>query len=371
MVDQMNATSFAFEDATSEFERIGVASLPSHVVAPPRVAGAPMSFECTRGLGHAVPTCGAELRSDLGKVIAAHVDPSIVAADGQIDPVAMDPVSRWARTGMAGPTVRGNFNCRGPPDDRDEEAANVTTAEYAAGRGLHGISDRRLHLPSGLAATTSVSGSSHGGTSTRSRCGLPMKALIEEMDARLAVLMPEITGTVKGSMFRIHRDVRFSKDKSPYKTNAACWFYHRDSRGNVGQDAVHGGAGLYFHLEPRACFAGGGVWMPPSPVLQRIRAALDVGHEEFTAIVSARAFRSTFGELSKEAVLTRMPRGFAPDHPAADWLRFQSFTAGCALTQGEVTAATLPDRLESIYRTLVPFVRWLNKAMGFRAHSSR
>ena len=199
----------------------------------------------------------------------------------------------------------------------------------------------------------------------------PMKALVEEMDARLAVLMPEITGTVKGSMFRIHRDVRFSKDKSPYKTNAACWFYHRDSRGNVGQDAVHGGAGLYFHLEPRACFAGGGVWMPPSPVLQRIRAALDVGHEEFESIVSAKAFRSTFGELSKEAVLTRMPRGFAPDHPAAEWLRFQSFTAGCALTQGEVTAATLPDRLESIYRTLVPFVRWLNKAMGFRAHSSR
>ena len=125
----------------------------------------------------------------------------------------------------------------------------------------------------------------------------PMKELIEEMDARLATFAPEITGTVKGSMFRIHRDIRFSKNKAPYKTNAACWFFHRDSKGNVGQDAVHGGAGLYFHLEPRACFAGGGVWMPPSPVLKRVRAALDVGHEEFNSIVTAKPFRKLLGEL--------------------------------------------------------------------------
>lgn len=200
---------------------------------------------------------------------------------------------------------------------------------------------------------------------------MPMKALIEEMDARLATIAPEITGTAKGSMFRIHRDVRFSKNKSPYKTNAACWFYHRDSKGNVGQEAVHGGAGLYFHLEPRACFAGGGVWMPPAPVLKRVRAALDVGHEEFTGIVKARAFRKMFGDLDTEAVLKRMPRGFAQDHPAADWLRFQSFTAGCPITQSEVTSSSLPDRLEEVFRTLVPLVRWLNSAMGFRPHTSR
>ena len=199
----------------------------------------------------------------------------------------------------------------------------------------------------------------------------PMKALVEEMDARLATLAPEITGTVKGSMFRIHRDIRFSKNKAPYKTNAACWFYHRDSRGNVGQDAVHGGAGMYFHLEPRACFAGGGVWMPPAPVLKRIRGALDVGHEEFNALVSARQFRKLFGELSTEAVLKRMPRGFDSDHPAGDWLRYQSFTAGCAIKQAEVTSAALADRLEEVFRTITPLVRWLNRAVGFRAHTSR
>jgi uncharacterized protein (TIGR02453 family) len=199
----------------------------------------------------------------------------------------------------------------------------------------------------------------------------PMKALIEEMDARLATFAPEITGTVKGSMFRIHRDIRFSKNKAPYKTNAACWFFHRDSKGNVGQEAVHGGAGMYFHLEPRACFAGGGVWMPPAPVLKRVRGALDVGHEEFNAIVKARAFRKLFGDLSTEAVLKRMPRGFDVEHPAGDWLRYQSFTAGCALKQAEVTSAALADRLEEAFRVITPFVRWLNGAMGFRPHASR
>lgn len=199
----------------------------------------------------------------------------------------------------------------------------------------------------------------------------PMKALIEEMDARLATFAPEITGTVKGSMFRIHRDIRFSKNKAPYKTNAACWFFHRDSKGNVGQDAVHGGAGMYFHLEPKACFAGGGVWMPPAPVLKRVRAALDVGHEEFESIVNARAFRKFFGTMETEAMLKRMPRGFDPEHPAGDWLRYQSFTAGCALTQADVTSAALADRLDEVFRTITPLVRWLNSAMGFRPHSAR
>jgi uncharacterized protein (TIGR02453 family) len=199
----------------------------------------------------------------------------------------------------------------------------------------------------------------------------PMKALIEEMDARLAVSVPEMTGTIKRSMFRIHRDVRFSKDKSPYKTNAACWFYHLDSRGNVGQEAVHGGAGFYFQLEPRNCFLGGGVWMPPPPVLKRIRAALDVGWEEFDSLVLARSFRKAFGDLDTEAMMQRVPQGFAADHPGARWLRYRSFTAGCALTQAEVTSAALPDTLERHFKLLTPFVRWLNAAMGFRAHSSR
>ena len=78
----------------------------------------------------------------------------------------------------------------------------------------------------------------------------PLAALVEEMDVRFAELAPEIVGDPKRSLFRIHRDVRFSSDKSPYKTNAACWFYHGDAGRGVGSTTPHGGAGFYFHMEP-------------------------------------------------------------------------------------------------------------------------
>src|SRR6266704_4982988 len=79
----------------------------------------------------------------------------------------------------------------------------------------------------------------------------PMRVLIEEMDVRLARLAPEITGDPKRSMFRINRDIRFSKDKSPYKTHAACWFRHQGASHKVGGDGEEGSAGLYFQRQPR------------------------------------------------------------------------------------------------------------------------
>ena len=68
--------------------------------------------------------------------------------------------------------------------------------------------------------------------------------------------------------------MRFSKDKSPYKTHVACWFFHRDAGHGVGSEAAHGGAGFYFHLAPTGSFCGGGIWMPPRPALARIRQSL-------------------------------------------------------------------------------------------------
>src|SRR5881396_3998692 len=102
----------------------------------------------------------------------------------------------------------------------------------------------------------------------------PMRALIEELDVRLARLAPEITGDPKRSMFRINRDIRFSKDKSPYKTHAACWFRHRDASHKVGGEAEGGGAGFYVHIAPGGSFVGAGMWMPPRPILNRLRDAI-------------------------------------------------------------------------------------------------
>ena len=198
----------------------------------------------------------------------------------------------------------------------------------------------------------------------------PLLALIEEVDVRLARLAPELVGTKK-SMFRIHRDVRFSKDKRPYKTHAACWFYHRDAGRAVGENAAHGGAGFYFHFAPGEVFSGGGVWMPPRQALLRIREAIAEQPEQFTALVSAPAFRKRFGALDQEHMLTRLPRGYAADHPAGDWLRYQSFTAGRALDESAIGSRRLIDTLLKDFEVLLPLVRWINRVSGLLPATSR
>src|SRR5215510_6732148 len=82
----------------------------------------------------------------------------------------------------------------------------------------------------------------------------PMRRLVEALDARLGSIAPEIVGDPKRSLFRIHRDVRFSKNKSPYKTNAGAWLYHLDAGREVGRGSEGGGAGFYFHIDPARCF---------------------------------------------------------------------------------------------------------------------
>ncbi|PYO97110.1 MAG: DUF2461 domain-containing protein [Gemmatimonadetes bacterium] len=199
----------------------------------------------------------------------------------------------------------------------------------------------------------------------------PMRALIEEMDVRLARFAPEITGDPKRSMFRIYRDIRFSKDKSPYKTHAACWFYHRDADRRVGSEAEGGGAGFYVHVQPGASFVGAGIWMPPRPMLDRLRDAIAEKWKGFDRMVRDAAFKRRFGGLSDEAVLKRMPRGFPETHPAAAWLKYQSFTAGRALGDSRVTSARLPALLETDFARLLPLVRWLNGALGLRTAQRR
>jgi len=148
----------------------------------------------------------------------------------------------------------------------------------------------------------------------------PMRELIEEMDVRLARFAPEIIGDPKRSMFRIYRDIRFSKDKSPYKIHAACWFYHRDGTGSVGREAAGGGAGFYFQIAPGDSFVGGGMWMPPREALVKLRDAIAGDPKGFAKIATDGRVKRRFGGLDEEAMLRRVPRGFAPDHPAGRWL---------------------------------------------------
>ncbi len=199
----------------------------------------------------------------------------------------------------------------------------------------------------------------------------PMRALVEEMDVRLARLAPELTGDLKHSIFRIHRDIRFSADKSPYKTNAACQFYHHDAGRGAGQDAQGAGAGLYFQLADRECFVAGGMWMPARPALERIREAIAETPGALDRLLRAPAFWQRFRRLDAEAVLKRMPRGYADDHPAAEWLRYRSFTATRMMTEQEIQSARLPAILARDFAALVPLVRWINGAIGYQPWDRR
>ena len=190
----------------------------------------------------------------------------------------------------------------------------------------------------------------------------PMRDLIGEMNERFAKFAPEIGGDPKRSMFRINRDIRFSNDKSPYKTHAACWFHHTRAASRVGSEADAGSAGFYFHLEPARSMVGGGLWMPPRPQLNRLRDAIAEDPAEFERM--AKGSSRKFGGLDDGAVLKRMPRGFAEDHAAAKWLRYQSFTSGRLLKDAEVTSPRLPALLAREFEALLPLVRWLNGALG-------
>lgn len=199
----------------------------------------------------------------------------------------------------------------------------------------------------------------------------PLAALVEELDVRFAELAPEIVGDPKRSLFRIHRDVRFSSDKSPYKTSAACWCYHGDAGRGVGSTTPHGGAGFYFSMEPGGSMLGGGIWMPPRPTLARLRERIDDDHAALRRILRAPTLAKRFGTLDESATLTRMPRGYADGHPAAELLRHQSFTVGRTLSDSEVLGARLADVLARDYARLVPFVRWFNGALGLRTLARR
>ena len=199
----------------------------------------------------------------------------------------------------------------------------------------------------------------------------PMRALIADLDTRFARFAPEIVGDPRRSMFRIHRDIRFAKDKSPYKTNVGSWFFHAEAQRSVGRDAEGGSAGFYFHLEPGASFVAAGLWMPPPAQLVRLREEMNHNLKSFERVVADAATVRRFGSLDATENLKRMPRGYPEDHPAARWLRYRSFTLSRPLTDAQVTSPRLAATLAADFERLTPLVRWLNLALGLGPVTSR
>lgn len=202
---------------------------------------------------------------------------------------------------------------------------------------------------------------------------VPMRALAEEFDVRFAGLAPEFVGDPRRSLFRIHRDVRFSKDKTPYKTHAAMWIYHRAPGRGVGKE-IDGGAGFYFHVEPGASLVAAGLWMPPRHLLNKVRARFDDDLAGWEAAVDAPAMRRRFGGLTDDEpgiMLKRLPRGYDDGHAATRWLRYNSFTVSRPFTDDEVLSTRVVDAAMKDFTVMLTMVRWLNRALGFVPATSR
>lgn len=158
-------------------------------------------------------------------------------------------------------------------------------------------------------------------------------------------------------LFRINRDVRFSNDKSPYKTN-------------MGASIKRGGkkspfAGYYFHLEPGKSFVGGGMWMPETAQLKAMRQEIDYCWEEFKALMEEKTFKTTFGDLyrSAETELVTTPKGYEKNNPAINYLKFKSFIAEAPLSDEELTSAALHKKTVAALRTLYPFICFINRTV--------
>ncbi len=186
----------------------------------------------------------------------------------------------------------------------------------------------------------------------------PFLRFIEDFGPRLRAFAPRYVADprpVGGSMFRIHRDVRFSKDKRPYKTAAAGHFYHERHK-----DAH--APGFYLGLEPGSIVAGAGIWRPDAPTLAKVRDAIVARPDAWTEAVSGPELRDRF-EFRGEA-LKRPPRGYDPEHPLIEALKRKDFVVMTPFDEAAVCAPEFLDRFDEACRTAAPLVRFLTVAVG-------
>lgn len=159
----------------------------------------------------------------------------------------------------------------------------------------------------------------------------------------------------KSCIFRINRDVRFSADKSPYKSNFGAWF-------NAGGKKSPS-AGYYLNLEPGGSFVAGGMYMPEPDTLARIRQEIDYDFPGFEALMTHPDFQKHYSGLSRENALSRPPKGYDAHNPAVEYLKLKSFTTSYPLPDKTLTSAKLTGTVLDAFTGLQPLVAFLNKAL--------
>lgn len=161
----------------------------------------------------------------------------------------------------------------------------------------------------------------------------------------------------KNCVFRQYRDVRFSKDKTPYKLHMGASF---DKGGKKS-----GFAGYYLHLEPgNKSMAGGGIWMPEAAQLKKIRQEIDYSWEEFSGIINQDDFKKTYGDLEQgEFKLSREPKGYEKDNPAIEYLKLKSLVATQTLTDDDLVSKGLLQKIVSAFTALMPLIKFINRSL--------
>jgi uncharacterized protein (TIGR02453 family) len=183
----------------------------------------------------------------------------------------------------------------------------------------------------------------------------PMVAVIEQLAQDFRTIAPELIASPKQSMFRIYRDTRFSHNKKPLKTHAGAIFRTRELPKPQG-------AGLYFEIAPGWVWIGGGMWRPEPPELVRIREHIADTWPEMRRITRSASFRKRFEELSGDA-MTRVPRGYRADHPAADYLKHRQFYGGAEFPAALAHSREFYPTWIATFKALMPLVRFLNEPL--------
>jgi len=192
---------------------------------------------------------------------------------------------------------------------------------------------------------------------------IPMEELCVALEAEFRSRDIPLHADAARSPFRIYRDTRFSKDKSPYKTHVAASFAWAgdgtEGSGRSHADNVHASGG-YLHLQPGNVYVGGGVWHPEPSWLKGFRDRVAAGYDGFRAVVEAPEFVKAFGAVSDDGEsLKRVPAGYPPDHPAADILRKKNVTFGRRLSDDDAFSPELPDILADAFAIGTPLLRYL------------
>jgi uncharacterized protein (TIGR02453 family) len=181
--------------------------------------------------------------------------------------------------------------------------------------------------------------------------------MVNEVIAHLSKTEPLLADLqAKGCTFRMNRDVRFSKNKEPYKCN-------------FGASIKLGGkkspyAGYYFHVEPGSVFVAGGYWLPEAPILNKIRQEIDYGFADFKKAISSKKFKETYADgLSTEYTLVNPPKGYDAENPAIEFLKRKSFTVSCIVPDKNLLAKDAAKQVAAQLSTLKPFIDFLNRAI--------